>query len=52
MKQDGATAPNNRCPAAFAALTTQYTARVASRVGHLERYAPESLKDDVIDSKR
>lgn len=28
---------NNRCPASFAALTTQNTARVASRVGHLER---------------
>jgi hypothetical protein len=36
MQASLAPSANNRCPASFATLTTQYTARVASRVGHLE----------------
>jgi hypothetical protein len=33
------TPPNNRCPPALTTFAPGNTARVASRVGHLERYA-------------
>jgi hypothetical protein len=44
-----ATALNKRCPASFALLTATNTARVASRVGHLERYMTCVLRWDSED---